>query len=148
MSTSIMLPVPTKDQRATAKQIAQELEKHSKDKQAHLTFEDGSKVELHPVLVRLLKIATQAMMKGKGIRAIPVSDKITTQAAAEIMGCSRQHVVDLIENGQLKFTKIGTHRRIAFHDLLEFMEKEDKERDALMAEMIDATTEMGGYQSE
>lgn len=37
---------------------------------------------------------------------------ISTGDAAEMLGVSRQHVVDLCDRGDLPSTKIGTHRRI------------------------------------
>lgn len=40
------------------------------------------------------------------------SDILTTKQAATLLGCSRQHVVDLCESGRLPHVRIGTHRRI------------------------------------
>jgi excisionase family DNA binding protein len=37
---------------------------------------------------------------------------LSTGAAAEILGCSRQHVVDLCMNGTIAFESVGTHRRV------------------------------------
>ncbi|TXH10716.1 MAG: DNA-binding protein [Spirochaetes bacterium] len=37
---------------------------------------------------------------------------IRTGEAAERLGVSRQHVVDLCESGQLDFVRVGTHRRV------------------------------------
>jgi excisionase family DNA binding protein len=37
---------------------------------------------------------------------------IRTGEAAEMLGVSRQHVVDLCESGQLDFIRVGTHRRV------------------------------------
>lgn len=45
------------------------------------------------------------------------SELLTTRQAAEILGCSRQHVVDLCEDGRLPFGRIGTHRRIRRSDV-------------------------------
>lgn len=45
------------------------------------------------------------------------SELLTTRQAAEILGCSRQHVVDLCEDGRLPFARIGTHRRIRRSDV-------------------------------
>ncbi len=39
-------------------------------------------------------------------------DLLTTGQAAELLGCSRQHVVDLCDRGELRSTSIGTHRRL------------------------------------
>ncbi len=40
-------------------------------------------------------------------------DLLTTGEAAKILNCTRQHVVDLCDRGDLPFTTVGTHRRIS-----------------------------------
>jgi excisionase family DNA binding protein len=45
------------------------------------------------------------------------SDLLTTKQAAVLLGCSRQHVVDLCESGRLLHVRIGTHRRIRRADV-------------------------------
>jgi excisionase family DNA binding protein len=42
---------------------------------------------------------------------------LTTGQVARLLGCSRQHVVDLCNAGKLESTTIGTHRRIARRDV-------------------------------
>lgn len=42
---------------------------------------------------------------------------LTTSQAAARLGCTRQHVVDLCDRGDLPFVKVGTHRRIRERDL-------------------------------
>ena len=42
-----------------------------------------------------------------------VDELLTTGEAAKILNCTRQHVVDLCERGDLPFTTVGTHRRIS-----------------------------------
>ena len=44
-------------------------------------------------------------------------DLLTTGQAARLLGCSRQHVVDLCERGDLRSLTVGTHRRIARTDV-------------------------------
>lgn len=44
-------------------------------------------------------------------------DLLTTGQAAELLGCSRQHVVDLCDDGALRCTSIGTHRRLRRGDV-------------------------------
>jgi excisionase family DNA binding protein len=48
------------------------------------------------------------------------SDLLTTKQAAALLGCSRQHVVDLCESGRLPHVRIGTHRRIRRTDVERF----------------------------
>ena len=38
---------------------------------------------------------------------------LTTGEAAKILNCTRQHVVDLCDRGDLPYTTVGTHRRIS-----------------------------------
>lgn len=40
-------------------------------------------------------------------------DLLTTGEAAKVLNCTRQHVVDLCNRGDLPFTTVGTHRRIS-----------------------------------
>lgn len=42
---------------------------------------------------------------------------LTTSQAAARLGCTRQHVVDLCDRGELPYVKVGTHRRIRERDL-------------------------------
>lgn len=44
-------------------------------------------------------------------------DLLTTGQAATVLGCSRQHVVDLCESGALSFVTVGTHRRVRRADV-------------------------------
>src|SRR6056297_486 len=42
-----------------------------------------------------------------------VDELLTTGEAAKILNCTRQHVVDLCDRGDLPYTTVGTHRRIS-----------------------------------
>lgn len=44
---------------------------------------------------------------------------LTTGQAAQLLGSSRQHVVDLCESGDLPYLTVGTHRRIKREDVEE-----------------------------
>ena len=47
----------------------------------------------------------------------PLADLLTTTQAAELIGCSRQHIVNLCDRGELPFRMVGRHRRIGRQDV-------------------------------
>lgn len=49
------------------------------------------------------------------------SDLLSTGKAAKLLGCSRQHVVDLCDEGKLSCQRTGVHRRVRRHDLEAFI---------------------------
>jgi excisionase family DNA binding protein len=58
-------------------------------------------------------------------------DLISTGEAARLLGCSRQHVVDLCLQGVLPFVSVGSHRRIRRADVTALTRREltrDQER--------------------
>ena len=58
-------------------------------------------------------------------------DLMSTGEAARVLGCSRQHVVDLCERGALPFVSAGSHRRVRRADVAALMHPEltrDQER--------------------
>lgn len=93
------------------------------------------------LLAKILKETSQ----GRPISIIPVATEITTQAAAELLGCSRPHLVKLLERGEIKFTKIGKHRRIKYQDLIAYKKKIKVEQRKLLIEIMKADEESGLY---
>jgi excisionase family DNA binding protein len=95
------------------------------------------------LLAKILKETSQ----GKPISIVPIATEITTQAAAELIGCSRPHLIKLLESGEIKFTKIGKHRRIKYQDVLEYKKKIKEEQRKLLIEIMQADEESGMYDS-
>lgn len=85
-------------------------------------------------LARILKEISQ----GNPISIVPIATEITTQAAAELLGCSRPHIVKLLESGRIPFNKVGKHRRIRYEDLVAYK----KEMKALQRQRIQKLMEL------
>ncbi len=111
---------------------------------------DGAEVSLPEPLAKVLMAAAEALMRKNAVTMVVRSPWLTTKEAADMMGYSRQVVVDLIKKDKLKATRFEgtTHRRIKLSDLLEYMNQEDKERSEAFAKLIDMTEEFGGYDLE
>lgn len=109
---------------------------------------DGKETELPEEMLDLLSFVMKAWKHGQGVTVTVQSQLVTTQQAADLIGCSRQHVVSLMNSGALPGRKIGTHRRIKLEDVLRFIHDEDKRRDQAMDELVALTEEMGGYENQ
>lgn len=93
------------------------------------------------LLVKILRVTSQ----GKPISIVPVATEMTTQAAAEILGCSRPHFVKLLEDGKIPFTKVGKHRRVLIENVINYKKETRSNRAELLKEIMDADEELGLY---
>jgi excisionase family DNA binding protein len=134
------------EQALEARGVAAQLD--SKKEGPFLTWTDGTRIPLPQPLVEVLAIAAHAMQRNQGVTLVLRSTSLTTREAAELIGCSRQQVVDLIDEKKLKGTKVGTHRRVQLSDVLAFIEQEDVERDQAMSDLVQHTEDFGGYDAE
>ncbi|GAA0753040.1 helix-turn-helix domain-containing protein [Psychroflexus lacisalsi] len=109
--------------------------------------ETKDKIKIPVSALKLLLEILKETSKGQPISIVPVATEITTQAAAEVLGCSRPHLVKLLEKGEIKFTKIGKHRRIKYQNVLDYKKKMKIEQKRLLIEMMKADEESGLYDS-
>jgi len=98
--------------------------------------------------LKLLAKILRATSEGKSISIIPIATEMTTQAAAELLGCSRPHLVKLLESGEIPFTKVGKHRRVKFEDVIVQKKKMREEREALLIEIMKEDEASGLYDSQ
>ena len=103
-------------------------------------------IELPAGAVALLIEILDAMAAGRGVTIIPENAELTTAEAAEVLNVSRPFLIGLLEQGQIKFRKVGSHRRIRMEDVMDYKEKVDAERDGILAELVaDAEDQDMGY---
>jgi excisionase family DNA binding protein len=109
--------------------------------------ETGQKLRVPISALELLASILEATSQGKSVTVMPIATQMTTQAAAEFLGCSRPHLVKLLEEGKIPFTLVGRHRRVLFDDLLAYNEKKKKEQRERLIEMMRGDEELGLYDS-
>ena len=109
--------------------------------------ETHTKIKIPSRALRLLADILKAMSEGKPISIVPVATEVTTQKAAEIIGCSRPHLVKLLEDGAIEFVKVGKHRRIMFADVLKYKQKMKEDQKKHIIDMMNNDEEIGLYDS-
>jgi excisionase family DNA binding protein len=90
----------------------------------------------------VVRHVVEAMRRGLAVSVVPRSHVLTTQQAADLLGVSRPTVIKLLDDGQIPFTKAGSHRRIRLDDVLAYGERRRAEQYAA----LDATA--GDYRDE
>lgn len=109
--------------------------------------ETEEKIKIPLNALKLLAKILKATSQGKPISIVPIATEMTTQSAAEILGCSRPHLVKLLETGQINYTKVGRHRRLKFEDVMNFKKETKEKREKLLGEIMRSDEELGLYDS-
>jgi len=109
--------------------------------------ESKDKIVIPIRALTLLADILKSMSQGKPISIVPVATEVTTQKAAEILGCSRPHLVKLLEEGKIEFTKVGKHRRLKFTDVLKYRKQMKDDQKKHIIDIMNFDEEIGLYDS-
>ncbi len=109
--------------------------------------ETQEKIKLPLIALKLLGSILKTMSEGKAFSLLPSATEVTTQKAAEILGCSRPHLVKLLEDGKINYTKIGKHRRIKFEDVMNYKTKMKAKQKQHIIDIMQSDEELDLYDS-
>lgn len=109
--------------------------------------ETKEKIRVPLKALKLLANILKATSQGKPISVVPIATEMTTQAAAELLGCSRPHLVKLLEERQIDYTTIGKHRRVRFEDVMAYKKRIKAKQQELLIKLMNADEESGLYDS-
>ncbi len=111
-----------------------------------LVNRDGQEIELPDSASRLLRDVVRLLAQDQAVAVMAVHQELTTQEAADLLNVSRQYLVRLLEQGALPFTRVGTHRRIRFEDVLRYKRQRDAARRRGLKQLTELSEELGLYE--
>jgi excisionase family DNA binding protein len=149
-----LLEKTTREDQRVAKTSVDRLRRASQRSQSRKPIEitlEGSHetVRLPRKAVNLLNTILSNMAAGKSMALILSDTSIGTQEAAEFLEVSRPYVVRLLENGEIPFSKAGTHRRVKISDLVAYQKKMKSTRRKQLNFLTQQAQELNlGYSNE
>lgn len=140
---------PTKDEQQAALEsysaLAASLEKIFSNTAEIEIEETEEKIKIPISALKLLAKILEQISKGNPISIVPIATEVTTQAAAELMGCSRPHIVKLLEDGEIPYTKVGKHRRIKYEDVAVYKKEMKSKQRKNIQDLMELDEESGLY---
>ncbi|WP_107667161.1 helix-turn-helix domain-containing protein [Cyanothece sp. BG0011] len=83
------------------------------------------------------------LRQGNSVNVVSDESYMTTQQAADVLNVSRPYLVQLLENHQIPFIKVGNRRKVLVKDLLAYKEQRDTERRQIIREFSASIYEDG-----
>jgi excisionase family DNA binding protein len=106
---------------------------------------DGERLALSPRTQQIVRKIVESLAADHVIIMHSMKKDLTTQQAADLLNVSRPYLIKLLEDGAIPYSKVGTHRRIQYDDLMTFRTTWYAERKRILDEMTREAEEMGGY---
>jgi excisionase family DNA binding protein len=105
----------------------------------------GEHATLPAPLYDLLKDIVRNLEQGRSLVLLPEEQQLTTQRAAELLGMSRPHLIQLLDAGKMQYDLVGKHRRIALRDVLAYAKRRAAGRRAVFDKIARDAFEAGLY---
>lgn len=142
---------PTKEEQKVALESYQALAatlEEVRDANPEIEIEETQeRIKVPLKALKLLAKILEATAEGKPVSIVPLAAEMTTQAAADMIGCSRPHFVKLLEVGEIPYTKVGKHRRVKVEDVMTYKKAMKEKQEKLLMEMMREDEEAGLYNS-
>jgi len=104
---------------------------------------DDEGIMLPPAAVRILQQLFEELGRGHAVTLVPVDTELTTQQAAELLLISRPSLIHLLDQGELPYRRIGTHRRLLLADVLAFKQANAIRRRQVLDELAEHDQALG-----
>ncbi|HEY9851260.1 MAG TPA: helix-turn-helix domain-containing protein [Leptolyngbyaceae cyanobacterium] len=116
--------------------------------QAKLVGSNGEEVKIPDYIYQILRDIVRLMASGQRVSIVSDNCQLTTQEAADILKVSRPFLIKLLENGEIPYIKVGSHRRVIFQDLIKYKEQRKVKRQKGLQELTQFLQDEGFYEEE
>lgn len=141
--------VATENEKADLAKLAQILNllNHSHgDRQLQiLDGETGEAIPLPQCILQLLRQAVHQFNQGKGVMIETFHQPLTINEAAYLLNFPRQHLVQILQNGELPSTGEGMNRKIQFNHLIAYQQKWENLRRKNIGDLAQMSHDAGLY---
>ena len=105
--------------------------------------DNGGELAVPRAALELFARILAHMAAGQAVSVVPAHAELTTQQAADLLNVSRPFLIKLLDEDEIEFRKVGTHRRIKFSSLMDYLRRDDQRRRSSADELSALTQEMG-----
>jgi excisionase family DNA binding protein len=108
----------------------------------------GTELVVPPVVAAVLREMLNTLARGENVQLEPTSDEMTPNEAAAYLNVSRPHVVKLLDERQIAFRLVGTHRRIPTPGLVAYKRLSRARMEQGLDSLVQLSEDIGLYDTE
>ncbi|WP_354635725.1 helix-turn-helix domain-containing protein [Planktothricoides raciborskii] len=118
---------------------------HSDRKLQILDGETGETIPMPQCILQLLRQVVHQFNQGKGVVIETFHQPLTINEAAYLLNFSRQHMVEILQNGEIPSTGEGLNRKIQFDHLIDYQKNWAKLRHKNIRDIAQMSHDAGLY---
>lgn len=142
MSKNLLVTIETPPK--FSNDVTKKYEQHYQGGIHKLVKANGEEIPISDNVFKVLQEIVPALEQGRTTVTIsPTDAEMTTQEAADILNVSRPHLIKLLNNNEIPYTKTGSHRRIKVKDVMDYKAKKDAQCRQSLSEMAEIMQENG-----
>ncbi len=112
---------------------------------AQLVAPDSERLDIPASVYEALRRIVPLLATGAAVGIMPLHQELTTQQAADLLNVSRPFFITLLDGGEIRYRRLGTHRRVRFDDVLAYKQRRSEERRAALDELTAMAETYGDY---
>jgi excisionase family DNA binding protein len=118
-------------------------DKHASRKSLKLLSADGEICDLPSQMVDLLAQMAAILARGDAVAVNALSRELSTTEAATLLGMSRPTFIRLLDQGELPYRMVGSHRRVDLKQVLDLRWRRLEQQRQKYAELMRESDALG-----